>query len=333
MRKRLLGKVRSSMSLAATAAVLGTTLVTAPTASAAPAAAGPAAAGPGAPYLFLGWGNPPSATSVMNATGVKAFTMAFVLASGGCNPAWDGQRPLAGGVDARTIKAIQGAGGQVVPSVGGWSGNKLGPNCPDAASLAGAYQKVISAYGLRAIDIDIENTDEFENATVQDRVLGALKILKQRNPGLQTILTFGTTTSGPNSWGNRLVERAKALDAGVDVFTLMPFDFGGGADMYGNTVKAVTALKDKLKSVFGLSDAEAFRRTGISGMNGLSDQQELTSVETWTRITGWAKSNGLGRLAFWAVNRDRPCPGGGVQSTCSGIAQKDWDFTRVTAGF
>ena len=26
----------------------------------------------------------------MNATGIKAFTMAFVLSSGGCNPAWDG---------------------------------------------------------------------------------------------------------------------------------------------------------------------------------------------------------------------------------------------------
>ncbi|MFD9958733.1 chitinase [Amycolatopsis sp. NPDC058986] len=328
IRKRLLGKARSSMSLAATAAVLGAALVAAPAASAAPAAAGN-----GAPYLFLGWGNPPSATSVMSATGVKWFTMAFVLASGGCNPAWDGNRPLTGGVDARTIKSIQGAGGQVVPSFGGWSGNKLGPNCRDAASLAAAYQKVISAYGLKAIDIDIENTDEFENAAVQDRVLGALKIVKAGNPGIRTILTFGTTTAGPNSWGNRLVEQAKALNAGVDVFTIMPFDFGGGADMYGNTVKATTALKDKLKSVFGWSDATAFSHVGISGMNGLSDQQELTSVETWTRITNWAKANGLARLSFWAVNRDRPCPGGGVQSTCSGIAQKDWDFTRVTAGF
>ncbi len=68
-------------------------------------------------------------------------------------------------------------------------------------------------------------------------------------------------------------------------------------------------------------------------MNGLSDQQELTSVAAWTQITNWAKTNKLARLAFWSVNRDRGCAGGGVQSTCSGIAQNDWDFTKVTAGF
>lgn len=50
-------------------------------------------------------------------------------------------------------------------------------------------------------------------------------------------------------------------------------------------------------------------------MNGLSDQQELTSPTTWTQI------------------RDRPCPGGGVVSNCSGIGQSDWQFTSITAGF
>ena len=85
-------------------------------------------------------------------------------------------------------------------------------------------------------------------------------------------------------------------------------------------------------SAFGWSDAEAYGHMGISGMNGLSDQQEMTSVETWTGIRDWASSKGLGRLAFWAVNRDRPCAGGGVVSNCSGIDQPEWEFTRITAG-
>jgi hypothetical protein len=59
----------------------------------------------------------------------------------------------------------------------------------------------------------------------------------------------------------------------------------------------------------------------------------MTSVATWTSIRDWARSHGLGRLAFWSVNRDRPCPGGGVVSNCSGISQNNWDFTRITAGF
>ncbi|MGW5051815.1 carbohydrate binding domain-containing protein [Actinokineospora sp. NPDC004072] len=277
--------------------------------------------GPGfvqaAPYLYLGWGNPPSAPEVMRATGIKWFTMAFILAQNGCNPSWDSQRPLLGGVDESTIKAIRAAGGDVVPSIGGWSGNKLGPNCATAEALAGAYQKVIDAYGLKAIDVDIENTDEFENPAVQDRILTALKIVKQNNPGLRTILTFPTLRSGPNSWGNRLIERAQALNADIDNWTIMPFNFSGHDDMYGATISATEGLKNKLKSVFGYTDAQAYARIGISGMNGNSDVGEVTTPQIWTQIRDWSNSHHIGRLAFWSVNRDRP----------------NWEFTRITAGF
>jgi hypothetical protein len=288
--------------------------------------------GRAAPYLYMGWGNPPSPTTVMSATGIKWFTMAFILSSGGCTPAWDGSRPLQGSADATAISQIRAAGGDVVPSIGGWSGNKLGPNCSTPEALAGAYQTVINAYGLKAIDIDIENTDEFESEAVQDRILNALKIVKQNNPGIQTILTFGTSTTGPNYWGNRLIERSQALGANIDIFTLMPFDFGS-SNIYNDTVGASEGLKTKLKATFGWTDAQAYAHQGISGMNGLSDQQELTSTATWQNITTWAKGKGLGRLAFWSVNRDRGCAGGGVVSNCSGIAQPDWEFTRITAGF
>jgi hypothetical protein len=286
-----------------------------------------------APYLYEGWGNPPSPSTVMSATGIRWFTMAFVLSSGGCNPAWDGSRPLTGGVDQQAINAIRAAGGDVIPSFGGWSGNKLGPNCSTPQALAGAYQQVINAYGLKAIDIDIENFDEFENEAVQDRVLNALKIVKQNNPSVRTIVTFGTTTTGPNFFGTRLVNQAAALGANVDVFTIMPFDFGGGANMFQSTVNASEGLKNVLKNAFGWSDDTAYRHMGISGMNGLSDQQEQTSPATWTQIRDWAQARHLARLAFWSVNRDRPCPGGGVVSDCSGISQNNWQFTQITAAF
>ncbi|MFJ8332192.1 carbohydrate binding domain-containing protein [Streptomyces sp. NPDC094437] len=293
--------------------------------------------GPGftqaAPYLFEGWGDPPDPTAVMNATGVTWFTMAFVLDSGGCTPAWDGNRPLTGGVDQTAINQIRAAGGDIVPSFGGWQGSKLGATCSSASALAGALQKVIDAYGLKAIDMDIENTDEFENEAVQAKILTALKTVKANNPGLRTIVTFGTTTTGPTSYGNRLIEQAQSLGANIDVFTIMPFDFGGGADMYASTVSATEGLKAKLKSTFGWDDATAYAHIGISGMNGLSDQQENTTPAQWTSIRDWANSHHLARLSFWAVNRDRPCPGGGVVSNCSGISQNTWQFTSITAGF
>ncbi|MEU0336236.1 carbohydrate binding domain-containing protein [Streptomyces sp. NPDC006193] len=286
-----------------------------------------------APYLFEGWGDPPNPATVMSATGVKWFTMAFVLDSGGCTPAWDGSRALTGGVDQTAINQIRSAGGDVVPSFGGWSGSKLGANCSSASALAGAIQKVVDAYGLKAVDFDIENTDEFENEAVQAKILTALKTVKAANPGLKTIVTFGTSTTGPSYYGNRLIEQAQAIGANIDVFTIMPFDFGGGSDMYGSTVNAAEGLKNKLKSTFGWDDATAYAHIGISGMNGLSDQQENTTPAIWTQIRDWANGHHIARLAFWAVNRDRPCPGGGVVSNCSGISQNTWQFTSITAGF
>lgn len=286
-----------------------------------------------APYLYPGWGDPPAPSTVMGATGVKWFTIAFVLSGGGCTPAWDGSGSLTGSTWASTIAAVRAAGGDVIPSFGGWSGNKLGPNCSSSTALAGAYQQVINAYGLKAIDIDIENSDEFENEVVQDRILGALKIVKQNNPGLRTIVTFGTSTTGPSYYGTRLINQAAALGANIDTFTIMPFDFGGGANMYQSTVNAAEGLKNALKTAFGWSDATAYAHMGISGMNGLSDQQELTSPATWTQIRDWAKARSLSRFTFWSVNRDRPCAGGGVVSNCSGIAQNTWEFTSITAQY
>ncbi|MEU4703556.1 fibronectin type III domain-containing protein [Nonomuraea dietziae] len=287
---------------------------------------------PGAPYLYMGWGNPPNPGTVMDATGVKSFTMAFILSSGGCNPAWDGNRPLTGGADAQAISTIKSKGGSVQISFGGWSGNKLGPNCSSPEAFAGAVQQVINAVGPAVVDFDIENSDEFENYTVQDRILNGLKIVKANNPNVKVVVTFGTTTTGPNAHGIRLINRSKELAVPIDNYTIMPFDFGG-SNIYNDTVNASEGLKNALKNAFGWSDAQAYAKMGISGMNGLSDQQELTTPATWAQITDWAKSKGLTRLAYWAVNRDRPCPGGGVVSHCSGIAQTEWEFTRITAGF
>jgi chitinase len=304
-------------------------------AQSAPTAATLAAVDPvtASPYLYLGWGNPPDPVSVMRATGIKSFTMAFVLSDGGCSPKWDGTRPITGGADQSAIDNIRAAGGDVIVSFGGWSGNKLGEHCSDANALAGAYQQVIDALRLRAIDIDIENT-EFTTPTVQDRVLGALKIVKQDNPAVKVVVTFGTTTTGPDANGQRLVRRGAELGAGVDVWSVMPFDFSSGGDMAAYTAGAVDGLAAQVKSAFGVSDDQAYRMVGLSSMNGTTDNPgELVSLADFNSILGYARQHHLARFSFWSVNRDRPCGGGGGSDACSGTDQQPWDFTKVLAGF
>src|SRR5690606_41376590 len=102
--------------------------------------------------------------------------------------------------------------------------------------------------------------------------------------------------------------------------------------MYTATVGATQGLNTYLRSVYGWSEATAYQHIGISGMNGLSDQQELTTPDTWTRIRDWAQSKDLARLTFWSVNRDRGCAGDGVQSGRSGSAQPYWELPRLISG-
>ncbi|MFG3253125.1 chitinase [Streptomyces sp. NPDC048172] len=333
-------RARRRIGLAAGAAALLTTGgALAMTAQAAPEDEAPtkaaAASGLNGPYLYLGWGNPPEATKFMQDTGTKQLTMAFILSDGGCSPAWDGQRPLTGGQDEQTIKAIQQAGGDITPSVGGWSGNKLGEACKSPEELAGAYQKVIDAYGLKSIDIDIE-ASEVENAEVRQRVIDALKIVQDKNDGIKIYVTFGTTTKGPNENGQDLIKKGAAAKLDVTAWTVMPFDFGDGTtDMTGATKSAVDGLKDQVKAAYGLSDEEAYTKSGLSSMNGKTDVEgESVSAANFQEIVDWAKSKKLSRVSFWAVNRDRSCEGGGSPGdSCSGIDQKEWEFSKILAGY
>jgi len=287
-----------------------------------------------APYEYFGWGSPPDPVSVMNATGIKWFTLAFILSDGTCNPAWDGSRPLTGGNDQTQINRIRANGGDVMVSFGGWSGNKLGEKCTSASALAGAYQKVITAYGLKVIDIDIENT-EWASATVRQRVIDALKIVKQNNAGLKTIITFGTTTSGPDSTGVDMITRGANSGLANDVWAVMPFDFGGfSGDMGDATISAVEGLKARVKTAYGYSDSVAYAHVGLSSMNGKTDEPgELVTVSDFQQILAYAQSKHLARFSFWSVNRDRACGTGGDADACSGISQQQYDFTKIVAQY
>ncbi|MFF8918764.1 chitinase [Streptomyces sp. NPDC015032] len=296
------------------------------------------AAGPGAmaaaPYEYLGWGNPQKPTEVMAATGVKWFTLAFILSDGTCNPKWDGDRALTGGSDQAAIDSIRAARGDIVVSVGGWSGNKLGEKCSSAAALAGAYQKVIDAYHLKALDIDIEDT-EFSKATVRQRVVDALKIVKARNPGIVTYVTMGTTPTGPDANGKDLIERGAAAGLDNDGWVIMPFDFGGHSGTMGAaTVSALDGLKAAVKSAYGYSDDAAYRHIGVSSMNGKTDEPgETVTTTDFRTILGYAQQHHIARYAFWSLNRDRACGFDGDADACSGVSQSPYDFTKIVVQY
>jgi hypothetical protein len=289
-----------------------------------------------APYEYLGWGTPQPPAAVIATTVILALTLAFILAHKGCNPEWDGSRPLLGGSDAAAIAAVRSAGGDVDVSVGGWSGSKLGAACKTVAALTAAYQEVVDDYGLSAIDVDIEHT-EFTKTAVRERVVEALADLQHADPTLEISVTFGTNETGPDADGKAMIEQAAMLGFQPYAWTIMPFDFGTAVSDTGTvSIQAAEGLEVDVASAYGESATAAYAHIGISSMNGDTDEaDETVSLSDFQQILTFAETEHLARLTFWAVNRDRPCSGGLSlkAGSCSGIAQAPFAFTDLLREF
>jgi chitinase len=94
----------------------------------------------------------------------------------------------------------------------------------------------------------------------------------------------------------------------------------------------VDGLKNQLMSTFGWSDDTAYRHSGLSSMNGVTDTGETVTPANYRAIRDYASGRHLARFTFWATNRDRgDC--GGSTSDCSGISQQTWEFTSIAAGY
>ncbi|MCX3061638.1 carbohydrate-binding protein [Streptomyces beihaiensis] len=290
-----------------------------------------------APYLMPLDNDPPDAATVMDATGIKAFQLAFILApsGGGCSPTWGGTAPVSSDTAVGdVIKTIRAKGGDVSVSIGGYGGTKLGQACSDAASTAAAYQQVIDKYGLKAIDFDLEEP-EYENSTAIAHEIGAAKILQQNNPGLYVSVTTAGTTDGTGWFGKQMLNEAKSQGFTPNNFSIMPFD--GGFSGASAQTAALTKFNQILQSTFGWTESEAYAHEGFSGMNGRSDSGEYFQPSDFQTVLDYATSHHMDRFTFWSVNRDRQCSppdnNGRTSGTCSSVPQTDWEFTKFSVQF
>lgn len=291
-----------------------------------------------APYVMPLANNPPNLTTVMSASGIKAFTLAFIVADNGCTPAWETD---AGLDDVSTdtqigpiINAVRAAGGDVVVSFGGFNGTKLGQTCGTPQATAAAEQTIINKYGLKALDFDLEEP-EYENATAINNELGAAQILQANNPGLYESITTAGTASGTGFFGQQLLNNAKTLGYTPDNYSIMPFD--GGFSGASSQISALQNFNTLLMNTFGWSSATAYAHEGISSMNGRTDSAEFFAQSDFQTVLNFVESNHLTRYTFWSVNRDRQCNppdnNGSLSGTCSSVPQSDWDFTKIIVQF
>jgi chitinase len=289
----------------------------------------------GAPYYSVLDGGAPDLGTVMSATGAKAFDLGFILADNGCTAAWNGTDPVSSDTQvAAVINEVRSDGGDVIASMGGYNGTKLGAVCGSASATAAAYQQVINTYGLHAFDFDLEEP-EIENTSAIANELGAAQILQRSNPGLFVSVTIPATPTGANWFGQQLLAEAKSIGFTPDDFTIMPFD--GGFSGASSQVAALQGFNSQLVAAFGWTSAQAYAHEGFSGMNGRTDSAEYFYQSDFQTVLSFAESNGMSRFTFWSVNRDRQCNppdnNGTLSSECSSVTQNSWDFTTYAVAF
>lgn len=267
------------------------------------------------------------------ASGIRMFTLAFVVSGDGCVPAWGGNKPVpADSTIVADIAKLRRAGGDVMIAFGGYDGTDLGQSCANVSSLEAAYQAVIDKYQVKALDFDVEHV-AIEDPVSIDRRSQALRALAAANPGLQINLTLPASPAGLTDPSVNVIKSAVKYGTPVAVVNLMTMDYGSpvatGA-MGPNAVAAASGALCQLKSL-GL-DA----RVGITPMIGVNDTAgETFTIEDAQVVVNYALANpnSVALLAFWSVGRDNGSCSAGVSPSCSGIAQKDWEFTRIFQKF
>src|SRR4051794_6784841 len=313
-----------------------TTPTTRPTTTA-PSATAPAA-GSGssvlvAPYVDMGLlSNGSTTLAQLGSSGnLKSFSLAFVT-SVGCKASWFNAFDPRQKQFADQIAAVRAAGGDVKVSFGGATGVELAQACTDVEALQAEYQAVVSAYGLRYIDLDIEGAALADPATIARRST-ALAALQEANPGLRISLTLPVLPEGPTADGLNVVRAAKNAGVDLDLVNIMAMDYGRSGQDYGDlAIQAVKSTKDQIRSIYGNGDAAAFKMVGVTPMLGQNDDGGKFLQSDAKDLVAFANANHLGFVSFWELNRDKnACSGALFQ--CTNVAQAPFEFSKVFAGF
>jgi chitinase len=307
------------------------------TGTSASAAANP---GPGfpaqyaAPYIET-YMSPQAMTNARNATGLKYFTLAFVIDAGGCNAKFNGDTDVTDSAWTSAINANRAAGGDVIASFGGAAGTEMALSCTSVASLKAQYKKVVDTLNLTRIDLDIEG-GTLGNTTANDRRNTALAQLQQEYAAagrkLDVQYTLPVDPTGLLQESLTLLSNAKSHNLNVNLVNIMTMDYGSPMDMGKAATDAATALHGQLGKIWtGKTDAQLWAMEGNTPMIGVNDtRSEVFSTANANTLASFAKSKGIQQLAFWALGRDKACASNGTLSdTCSGTSQSAWQFSSI----
>ncbi len=355
LRHRRVIAAASAGTLLAGTALAGMLAAGAPVASAAGAGAAHAQAGRHgllprfiyAPY-FETW---TSATlpAVARKSGARYLTLAFLQTpkKGSCTLAWNGSRKQLvkpGGRYTRQVAELRRAGGDVIPSFGGYSadhdGTEIADSCTSVAKIAHAYENVVTTYGVTRLDMDVEDRSLNKPAGIARRSAAIALLQKwaaRTHRRVQIVFTLGVEPGGLP--GNCLAVLKSAIAHGVriDVVNIMAFDYYNAktdSDMGTEAIEALNSTHRQLMKLFPhVSARRLWYLEGITLLPGIDDfpkKTEVTYLSEVQDVRYYVQRHPIQEFSIWAIQRDNGgCPGTIDSNSCSGITQPRWAFSHL----
>jgi chitinase len=291
-----------------------------------------ASVGQVAPYVDMSNSQEGVLNTVISSDGLRSFTAAFAIGEG-CSDIWGdtlpiGSDPTIGG----EISSAKAAGASVIVSSGGSAGEPISFTCSNQSTIDAAYQAIINDYGTDELDFDIEGA-AIADTTGIDQTFQAMKDLKASNPGLVWSVTVPVLPTGLDSNGTALLQDAQNMGVTIPIVNIMTMDYYEGDIEMGNA--AISAAENTLTQMKAVNSSYTYANVGITPMIGINDDGSTFTLADASSVASWASGNGIGRLAFWSVDRDQACPGGNggaASPTCSGVSESTGQFTGAFTG-
>ena len=284
-----------------------------------------------APYVDMSNSQESVLNTVIHSDGLRGYTAAFVIGVG-CDQEWGdtlpvGSDPTIGG----EISSAAAAGATVIISSGGADGEPLSFTCDNQSTIDAGYRALLSDYGASSLDFDIEGA-AIADTTGIDQTLQAMKDI-----GASFSITVPVLPSGLTDYGVELIQDAANMGVTIPTVNLMTMDYYEGDIEMGQA--AISAAEATLAQMRAINSSYSYKNIGITPMIGTNDDGSTFTLADASTVASWAAQNGVGRLAFWSVDRDQSCSGAAVRSaaaihpdassTCSGVSQSTGAFTAA----
>jgi len=284
-------------------------------------------------------------------SGARYLTLAFLQSTGknSCALDWNGNSAQPLNYYTADIASLRAAGGDVIPSFGGYSadqgGTEIADSCTNVSQIAADYESVITTLGVTRLDMDVEAKSLNNTAGINRRnqaiAMTEAWAASQGIP-LQIQYTLPVEQYGLDPNGEAVLQNAVTDHATVTSVNIMVFDYyiagEGTVNMGQAAINAANNTHTQLAGIYPtLTSTQIWATEAMTMLPGIDDypkKTEVTHLADAQAMLSFAQANGMNLLSIWAIQRDNGgCPGTRDSNTCSGITQNTWDFSHLLEPF